>query len=64
MTRDQVQGRLLRLVGTLEEGWGWLIGDETLRARGERDRRLGRMWQACNAASATAMHRRTGDQVD
>jgi uncharacterized protein YjbJ (UPF0337 family) len=55
MARDQIQGRLLRLVGALEQGWGWLIGDMTLCARGARDRRLGRMWQAYRAASETAV---------
>jgi uncharacterized protein YjbJ (UPF0337 family) len=64
MTRDQIQGRLLRFVGTLEQGWGWLIDDQTLRARGERDRRLGRMWQAYSAASAPTMQRRDGNEGD
>ena len=64
MTRDQIQGRLLRLVGALEQGWGWLIDDQTLRARGERDRRLGRMWQAYSGTRTTTIYSRTGDQSD
>jgi uncharacterized protein YjbJ (UPF0337 family) len=64
MSRDQFQGRLLRLVGALEQGWGWLIDDQTLCARGERDRRLGRMWQAYSATSTTAIDARRGNQSD
>jgi hypothetical protein len=56
-TRDHIQARLLCLIGTFELGWGRLIGNETLRARGERDRRLGLTWQA--QTPTTMMHRRT-----
>jgi len=64
MTRNQIQGRLLRLVGALEQGWGWLIDDQTLCARGERDRRLGRMWQASSGTRATTIYSHTGEQSD
>ena len=43
MDRDRVEGRLRQWVGAIEQGWGWLIADETLVMRGERDRRMGRM---------------------
>jgi uncharacterized protein YjbJ (UPF0337 family) len=59
--REQVQGRLLRVVGALEQGWGWLTGDQSLYARGKRDRRLGRMWQAHCAVSSTTMVGHPGD---
>ena len=45
MNLDRVQGRLRRWVGVFEQGWGRLIGDETLRMRGERDSWMGRMQQ-------------------
>jgi uncharacterized protein YjbJ (UPF0337 family) len=64
MSRDQIQGRLLRLVGALEQGWGWLIDDQTLRARGERNCRLGRMWQAYSGTCTTTIYSRMGDQSD
>jgi len=43
MNRDQVRGRLRQWVGAIEQGWGRLIADETLRMRGERDSWMGRM---------------------
>jgi uncharacterized protein YjbJ (UPF0337 family) len=58
-THDQIQARLLCVVGALELSWGRLIGNESLRARGERDRRLGRMWQEHSPTGAATMHRRT-----
>ncbi len=58
-TRDHIQARLLCLIGALEVRWGNLLGSQSLRARGERDWRLGRMWQAHGTASAATMNRRT-----
>lgn len=43
MNRDRIEGRLRSLIGALEEGWGRVIGDQTLQFRGERSRSLGRI---------------------
>ncbi len=43
MNRDRFEGRLREIVGALEQGWGRVIGDQTLEFRGERARWLGRM---------------------
>jgi uncharacterized protein YjbJ (UPF0337 family) len=51
VTRDRILGGLQQFAGVLEQGWGWLISDETLRVRGERDRRIGRLRQRHDAAS-------------
>jgi len=50
MNRDEFQSRILLAAGALERAWGRLTGDETLRARGERDRYLARLLQASNHA--------------
>ena len=57
---DVVEARLLELVGTLELGWGRLIDNESLRARGERDRHLSRAWLAGGSIGAAPMARRQG----
>jgi uncharacterized protein YjbJ (UPF0337 family) len=46
MNREDFQSRILLAAGALERAWGRLTGDETLRARGERDRHLARLLQA------------------
>jgi hypothetical protein len=51
MKRDDFQYRLLQATGALERAWGRLTGDETLRARGERDRHLARLLQASTRAA-------------
>lgn len=43
MNRDRIEGRLRSFIGALEEGWGRVIGDQTLQFRGERSRSLGRI---------------------
>lgn len=43
MNRDRIEGRVRAFVGALEETWGRVIGDQTLRFRGERSRALGRL---------------------
>lgn len=43
MNRDRFEGRVREIVGALEQGWGRVIGDQTLEFRGERARWLGRM---------------------
>lgn len=43
MNRLQAQGHLLRVVGTIREGWGRLIDDRTMQVMGERDKLLGRV---------------------
>ena len=58
---ELIEARLLELVGTLELGWGRLIENESLRARGERDRHLGRAWLAGGSIGAASMHGRQGD---
>ena len=55
MTRDRMYGGLQELAGVLEQGWGWLISDETLRMRGERDRHLGRIRQQYDPACETTV---------
>jgi hypothetical protein len=54
MNRDDIQCRLLQATGALERAWGRLTGDETLRARGERDRHLARLLQASNRGAQPA----------
>jgi uncharacterized protein YjbJ (UPF0337 family) len=56
MTRDRMVGGFQRLAGALEQGWGWLISDETLRIRGELDRRLGRARQEYDPADETVIN--------
>jgi uncharacterized protein YjbJ (UPF0337 family) len=43
MNRRQAQGQLLRVAGALQESWGWVINDQTMRIRGERQRLWGRL---------------------
>ena len=43
MNRDRIEGRVRAFIGVLAEGWGRVIGDQTLQFRGERSRSLGRM---------------------
>ncbi|HKW81315.1 MAG TPA: CsbD family protein [Casimicrobiaceae bacterium] len=43
MNRDRIEGRLKAFIGAIEEGWGRVIGDQTLQFRGERERSLARM---------------------
>ena len=50
MNLDRVQGRLRRWVGVFEQGWGRLIGDETLRKRRSLNTAAG-MVAACAAAA-------------
>lgn len=42
MNRQQARGQLLQITGALREGWGRVINDQTMQARGERDRLYGR----------------------
>jgi uncharacterized protein YjbJ (UPF0337 family) len=42
MNRQQARGQLLQVTGALREGWGWVINDQTMQIRGERQRLLGR----------------------
>ena len=41
MTRDRIVGSFQQFAGVLEQGWGWLVSDEALQMRGERDRWIG-----------------------
>jgi hypothetical protein len=56
-TRDQIKPDSYAS-SVLQVAWGKLIGNETLRARGEQDRRLGRMWRAYSVGGALTMRRR------
>jgi len=56
MKREDIQCRLLQATGALERAWGRLTGDETLRARGERDRHLAQVLQASNHAAQPAVN--------
>ena len=54
MNRVEFQSRILLAAGAFERAWGRLTGDETQRARGERDRYLARLLQASSHAMSPA----------
>jgi len=61
VTRDRIVGGLQQFAGVLEQGWGWLVSDETLRIRGKRDRWIGRLRQRHDTAGETTIINRVRD---
>jgi uncharacterized protein YjbJ (UPF0337 family) len=63
VTRDRIVGGLQQFAGVIEQGWGWLVSDETLRMRGVRDRRIGRLRQRHDTGGETTIINRVrGDR--
>jgi len=61
VTRDRIVGGLQQFAGVLEQGWGWLVSDETLRIRGQRDRWIGRLRQRHDTTGETTVINRVRD---
>ena len=58
MNRQQARGRLLQVIGALQEGWGWVINDQTMQIRGEVQRLSGRLQARKGAPRAILISRR------
>lgn len=58
MNGQQARGHLLQLIGTLREGWGRVIDDQTMQIRGEGQRRSGQLQAREGARRAILVSRR------